>query len=601
MDISALFKAAREPIPEPSADYRAAAGIAAQTLEFRHIATQALAAVQYTGSTQAIAGRPQLAAPRSHVDSQATFIELMASVNALLGEVGNHKLKLQLSMLQDRNGARQKALEQLSAEFAAAVQALEQAQGQAEQGQGQLEQLAAQLEQTRQLLRQSEERLAGLSPESAEYQQELEVLNGLRGQVQTQQQAMNTAVERQRQLVAQVEQLGARAIELEAQVAESSFGGSAGKQPNTPLDSLIARALLLRLQVIELLGEAAEEKELANRELYQTIQAAQQEKLEEEARKAERGNALGCIFKWVGVAIAAAVLVVATAGAGAAVAGGGVVAAGAGTAAAGGGAAAGTAAGTAAGAAATSAVSAKVVVAAVGLGLTLTDMLVEKATGNSFMAKAMEPLMEVMQFMMKVFTELYAAQLKALGFGDQARKVAEVAAMIATVVATTVAVALAASAAGSLASSIASKVGAKLGAMLPQAASNGVQALRQAASSASASLGQSMRTAVGVGTDSVSLARFSTRVEMALEGIQLGGSLVESGLQVGIGVQQKQIAEHQAEAHLAQAQVELIVQYLGEVTERYGEALKQRTTEVERLFNDLQRQADVGRFISQRI
>ncbi|MDD1016005.1 type III secretion system translocon subunit SctE [Pseudomonas rubra] len=593
MDLSALFKAARQPLPEPSADYRAAAGIAAQTLEFRHIASQALAAVQYTGSAQAIAGRPQLAAPRSHADSQATFIALMASVNALLGEVGNHKLKQQLSMLQDLNGARQKALEQLSAEFTGALQAFDQAQAQAEQGQGQLEQLAARLEQARQLLRQSEERLAGLSPESPEYQQELQVLNGLRGQVEIQQQVMNTAVERQRQLVAQVEQLGARAIQLEAQVAESSFDGGAGKPPNSPLAPLIARALLLRLQIIELLGDAAQEKELASRELYQTLQTAQQEKLEEEARKAERSNALGCIFKWVGVAIAAAVLVVATAGAGAAVAGGGVVAAGAGTAA--------TAAGTAAGAAATSAVSVKVVVAAVGLGLTLTDMLVEQATGSSFMAKAMESLMEVMQFMMKVFTELYAAQLKALGFGDQARKVAEIAAMIAAVVATTVAVALAASAAGSLASSVASKVGAKLGAMLPQAASGGLQSLRQAASSASASLGQSMRSAVGVGSDNVSLARFATRVEMAVEGIQLGGSLVESGLQVGIGVQHKQIAEHQAQAHLAQAQVELIVRYLGEVTERYGEALKQRTREVEQLFNDLQRQAEVGRFISQRV
>ena len=164
--------------------YGKAASQAARTADYQKAGQEALArlmSVSYEGQpgpSVASAGRPLLHVPALRADGnkQETdsdlFTLLMAMISELIGEVDVNKLKNRLAMLQSMAGARQQGHEKLAAEYAAAVEALEAAEGEIGSSQEHLEQLQERVRQVQGLLDESEARLAELDPESPQYARE---------------------------------------------------------------------------------------------------------------------------------------------------------------------------------------------------------------------------------------------------------------------------------------------------------------------------------------------------------------------------------------------------------------------------------------------
>lgn len=566
--------------------YGKAAAEAARTADYQKAGREALAAllsVSYENAEQptstASSGRPQLHAPltRSDANKQETdgdlFTLLMALISELIGEVDVNKLKNRLAMLQTMADAKRQGHEKLAAEYSAAVEALAAAEEAVGGSQENLEKLRERVQHFQGLLEESEARLAQLDPQSPEYASELARRDQLKGELADHAQAFQKATDAHLKLV-EVANTHARTLALvAAKVQEAGLGGSSIKQNDEKALSSSALALLNRLKIIEMLGEAAQHKEELSQELFQELQARLQEKMKlesdkylEEVRKAEAlQKTMGCIGKIVG-----AILTVATIAAGVLTANPVLIA-----------------------------------VGVIGAAIMISDALVEQATGKSFMAEAMKPLTTVMQQAIKLFTELYTKLLIAVGVDeDTAKKIAQIAGMIQGIASTLAAVALVAVVGAQVIGPMVSAVASKLASVVAQAAPAAVQAMRQLATSLGNSLTQmltQLRSFITNGADPVSLARYAANLEVAQAVTEFGNVAVQGDLQIRSGMHQAQAAEHLAEVRVRMAISEEITAYLTRLVEDYGHAMQVRSRQIEQVFADLQRSHSVSLYIARHV
>ncbi|WP_458130712.1 type III secretion system translocon subunit SctE [Pseudomonas sp. R3-41] len=558
--------------------YGVAASKAARTADFQEAGQKALAdlmSVKYEGHegpSAASTGRPALhpPAPRADGNKQETsgdlFTLLMAMISELIGEVDVKKLKNRLAMLQSMAGAKQQAHENLSAEYTAAVQAMEAAEGNVGSSQEHLEQLRDRVLHFQGLLDESEARLAQLDPESPEYAQELARRDQLKGEVANHTQAFNVATDAHLKLV-EVANACAKAVgTVFAKVVAFSVNSSTPEPTDEKALSSSALALLNRLKIIELLGESAQNKEELSQELFQELQARLQahmeresEKYLEEVRKAEAlQKTMGCIGKIVG-----AILTVATIAAGVLTANPVLIA-----------------------------------VGVVGAAVMIADSVIQDKTGVSFMAEAMKPLTTVMQEAIKLFTEIYTKLLIGLGVDeDQAKKIAQIAGMIQGIVSTLAAVALVAVVGVQVIGPMVSAVASKLASVVAQATPAAMQAMKQVATSVGNTLTQllsQLRGFITNGADPVTLARYAANLEIAQAVTEFGNVAVQGVLQIKSGQHQAQAAVHLADVRVRMAISEEISAYLTQVVENYGQAMQERTRQIEHLFADMQRSHSVS-------
>jgi invasin B len=557
--------------------YGKAASQAARTAEFQKAGQEALAglmSVNYesgahsksSGST----GRPQLLAPLVRNGGKESegdlFTLLMAMICELIGEVDNNKLKNRLAMLQSMAGAKQQGHEKLAAEYVAAVDALEVAEGAVGSSQEHLDQLQALVRQAQGLLNDSEARLAELDPESPEYAHELALRDQLKGELTSHIQTLQKAIGAHLKLLEIANACAKTLAVVAGKVQEAGLGGSSIKESNEKALSSSALALLNRLKIIELLGESAQNKEELSQELFLELQAKLQEhmKLEsekylEEVRKAEAlQKTAGCI-----AAIVGAVLIIATITAGVLTANPVLIA-----------------------------------VGVIGVAVMLADAVVKEITGISFIAEAMKPLTTLMQEAIKLFTEIYTKVLIGLGVDPEtAKDIAQIAGMIQGIAATLAAVALVAVVGVQVIGPMISAIASKLASVVAQAAPAAVQAFKQMASSAANSLTHmltQLRSFITNGADPVSLARYAANLEIAQAITEFSNVAVQGGLQIRSGVHQAQAAEHLADVRVRMAISEEITSYLTQLVDDYGQAMRERTRQIEQVFADMQRSHSVS-------
>lgn len=557
--------------------YGKAVSQAARTADYQKAGQEALArlmSVSYEGlpgPSVASAGRPMLQVPALRADGnkQETngdlFTLLMAMISELIGEVDVKKLKNRLAMLQSMAGAKQQGYEKLAADYAAAVEALEVAEGNIGSSQEHLDQLQERVRQVQALLDESEARLAELDPESPEYARELALRDKLKGELAGHTQTLQKATDAHLKLI-EIANACAKTLAMVAvKVQEAGLAGPSVKESNEKALSGSALALLNRLKIIELLGEAAQNKEELNQELFQELQAKLQEhmKLEsekylEEVRKAEAlQKTMGCIGKIVG-----AILTVATIAAGVLTANPVLVA-----------------------------------VGVIGAAVMISDAVVQQATGVSFMAEAMKPLTTVMQEAIKLFTAIYTTVLVALVDEETAKKIAQIAGMIAGIAATLAAVAVVAVVGAQVVGPMVGAIASKLSSMIANVAPAAMQALKQLGSAVSNSLTQmltQLRSFITRGADAVSLARYAANLQTAQAVTEFGNVAVQGGLQIRSGVHQAQAAEHLADVRVRMAISEEITDYLTRLVEDYGQAMKVRTDEIGKVIDDMQRSHSVS-------
>jgi invasin B len=308
--------------------YGKAASQAARTVEFQKAGQEVLAglmSVSYESSehrkSSGITGRPQLHAPPIPYEGKESegdlYTLLMAVIQALLGTVDVNKRESRLALLLSKASEKQQGYEKLAAEYAAAVEALEAAEGAVGSSQEHLDHLQERVRQVQGLLNESEERLAGLDPESPEYARELALRDQLKGELTSHTQTLQKATDGHLKLL-EIANANAKTLAAVAtKVQEAGLGGSSIKESNEKALSSSALALLNRLKIIELLGESAQNKEELSQELFLELQAKLQEhmKLEsekylEEVRKAEAlQKTMGCIGVIVGALLTVATIV----------------------------------------------------------------------------------------------------------------------------------------------------------------------------------------------------------------------------------------------------------------------------------------------------
>ena len=555
--------------------YGKAASQAARTADFQKAGQEALAglmSVNYESGehskSSASTGRPQLQAPVAREDGKESkgdlFTLLMAMISELLGTVEVNKLKSRLAMLLSMAGAKQQGHEKLAAEYAAAVEALETAEGAVGSSQEHLDQLQAWVRQVQGLLSESEARLAELDPESPEYARELARRDQLKVDLTGHTQTLQKATDAHLKLI-EIANASAKTLAVvAAKVQEAGLGGSSIKDSNEKALSSSAQALLNRLKVIELLGEAAQNKEELSQELFQELQAKLQahmelesEKYLEEVRKAEAlQKTMGCIGTIVGALLTVATIVA------------GVL----------------------------TANPVLIAVGVIGASVMIADAVVKETTGTSFMAEAMKPLTTVMQAAIKLFTEIYAKVLTTiLRDSELAEDIARIAGMIAGIASTLAAVALVAIVGVQVIGPIVGAIASKLASVVAQAAPAAVQVAKQMASSVGNSLTQMLTQLRGfISNDAVSLARYAANLEIAQAVTEFSNVAVQGGLQIKSGEHQAQAAEHLADVRVRMAISEEITGYLSRLVEDYGTAMQDRTRQIEQVFADMQRSHSVS-------
>jgi len=557
--------------------YGAAASKAARTVDYQEAGRKALAdlmSVKYdghAGRSAASTGRPVLHAPALRADGnkQETngdlFTLLMAMIAELIGEVDVNKLKNRLAMLQSMAGARQQGLENLSAEYAAAVQAMVDAEGDVGSSQEHLERLHERVLHFQAMLADSEARLAQLDPDSPEYAQELARRDQLKGELASHTQTFNAATAAHLKLI-EIANTFAKTLSGVVMKVVVSGVGPDHKEIDEKALSSSALALLNRLKIIELLGEAAQNKEELSQELFQELQAKLQEHMRresdkylEEVRKAEAlQKTMGCIGKIVGAILAAATIVA------------GVL----------------------------TANVALIVVGVIGAAVMIADAVVEEKTGKSFMAEAMKPLTVAMQEAIKFFTEIYTQILIDVGVDeDKAKEIAQIAGMIQGVVSTLAAIALVAIVGAQVIGPMVSAVASKLGSVVAQAAPAAMQTMKQMATSVGKSMTQmltQLRSLVTNGADAVSLARYAANLEIAQAVTEFANVAAQGVMQIESGRHQAQAAVHLADVRVRMAISEEISKYMTQMVEDYGQAMRERTSLIERLLSDLRGSLNVS-------
>ncbi|WP_017901918.1 type III secretion system translocon subunit SctE [Pseudomonas asplenii] len=562
----------RSQVVPDATPYAEAARKAARTDEFQRLNHELLAgleSVDYKAEGGARSdARPRLQPPppragEDHLNAEGEFVRLIASLVELLGNSSLESLKNRLSMLRSMAHASQQALQRLSADYAEALAELVAAQGEVDSSQERLEGLKARLEQAQGELERAESHLASLSPSSPEYAAAKARRDQARATVGSLQQGFQQAADAHVQRLGTAKLAAIKAEGLARQVRDKAAGRPIGDELGQQHLNAAGALTLAMAKLIELLGDAADQQLQADQELFLTMQVARQEfmrikseEYQEEVRKAEAAQkAMGCIGKilgWLVMAISAVVAVVstvATLGAAAPAAGALVAAA----------------------------------VGIVGVLASLSDMIVKEATGNSFMDKAMKPVMEVFQKLVKLMADMYSQVLMAMGVPeDKAKIIGSIMGAIAAVVTVIAAAVVGVQAAGPVLGAVMKKVMEKLGdvfsKVVPELLKRGIGSLGKSL----ASLAEQLRGLVASSTDEVAISQLKNRLELLLATVQTVGTATQSGLQIKNGIHQKQGAEHLADIRVSMAIVDALGGYLEEALETFARLIENNDEQMKR-------------------
>ncbi|WP_460116946.1 type III secretion system translocon subunit SctE [Pseudomonas sp. S2_C03] len=539
-----------------------------------------LMSVQYDAGARTpveVIGRPQLHPPLARDNGKASqgdlFTLLMAMISELLGEVDVNKLKNRLTMLQSLASARQQGHEKLAAKYTSAVAAMEAAEGAVDLGRQQLEPLHERVQYLQRQLTESETRLAGLAPGSPEQVNEVAVRDRLETELAKATRVFEKTMDAQLKLIETANAAARSLLVVARQVEQAGVIGPSISQADEKALNANALALLNRLKIIELLGDAAQNKEELNQALLLELQARLQEKMKvesekylEEVRKAEAlQKTMGCVGKIVGALVSIASIVA------------GVL----------------------------TVNPVLIAVGVIGAAIMIAEEVVKQATGTSFMGEVMKPLTAVMQEAVKLFTELYTKTLMALGVDEKtAKDIGQIAGMIAGIAATLAAIVLTAMVGIKVIGPMLGAIASKIGAVVAQAAPAAVQATRQLASSLGNTLTQmlsQLRHFVSNGADPVTLARYAARVEIAQAVTEFAGVGAQGALGVQSGAHQAQAARHLADVRVRTAINEQITSYLTQVVEDYGKAMQDRSRQIEQVLADQQRSHAVSLSVARNV
>lgn len=97
-----------------------------------------------------------------------------------------------------------------------------------------------------------------------------------------------------------------------------------------------------------------------------------------------------------------------------------------------------------------------------------------------------------------------------------------------------------------------------------------------------------VRGSVGLQSDAVSLAKYSTHLDKALAVTEGAGAATQAGLQIQSGIHQAQAAQNLAAVVIATAIVESISAYIAQAVEMFGEMLDKQTRLIEQIGLEMQ-------------
>ncbi|VVP32530.1 Cell invasion protein SipB [Pseudomonas fluorescens] len=508
-------------------------------------------------------GRPQLAPPKAETETgEDRFTFLMATLMGLLGEVEVTSLKSRLAILRNMAEASAKGNQALSERYLAAVAELEAAVSGASSSMEKLEAAKADLESARQELASAQKTLAEARTGTPEYDAALAARDVAQSKVDAATQAHSGALQAFNAATQKAAQMATKAEELAKEITAGVATPEAHEGMQNQLDAN-SKMILLMTKFAELMGESAENKVEAQQELFRSMQASRQEYMEkkseeylEQVRKAEAANkAMGCIGKWISVAIAViSVIAVPFTG------------------------------------------GASLALGAIGIGLMAADMLVKELTGTSFMAEAMKPLMDkVLGPLIQAIGKAITDALMSLGVDESAAKIAgnvigAIIGAIAMVAVIAVVAVVGKGAAGRIASSMGNMLGKMVSKMAPEVLKNAVKSVGSMATKAATSI----RSTVGLSSDKLALEMYGTRLGMAVTGTEIGGSAAQSGFGAKSGIHQADAAKKMAEVSLAVAISEQLRTYLSENVQMFEDMMNDKNQMMEKFGDMQQRSADTA-------
>ncbi len=562
-DINGVLGSAPLVVPDAS-PYAEAARKAARTDDFQRLNHELLASLESVDYESAGGARndarPRLQVPPTRVgedrlNAEGEFVRLIASLVELLGNTSLETLKNRLSLLRSVAQASQQSLQRLSADYAQSLAELAAAQGAVDSSQERLEALKARLDQAQFELEAAESHLASLDPSSPEYAGALARRDRAMGVVDTLQQGFRQAAEGHVRLLDAAKVAAIKAEALVRQIQDLAVRHPATDEADQEHLNAAGALVLAMARLIELLGDAADRQLQADQELFLTMQAARQdfmriksEEYQEEVRKAEAAQkAMGCIGKilgWLVLAVSAVVAVVSTIGA---------------------------------------------AIGVVGVLASLSDMIVKEVTGNSYMEKAMKPVMEVFQKLVKVMADMYTQVLMTMGVAEEKAKMAGAIIGAIAAVATVIAAAVVGiQAAGPVLGTVMNKVMEKLGDAFSRLVP---ELLKQAATSVGRGLSrlvEQLRGLVASASDDVTLSQLKNRLEVLLATVQIAGTASQAGLQVKSAVHKQQGAEHLADIRVSMAIVDSLGDYLEEALGAFARLIEHKDEQMRRFMSDMQ-------------
>ncbi|MBB5390580.1 MULTISPECIES: type III secretion system translocon subunit SctE [unclassified Herbaspirillum] len=491
---------------------------------------------QHRVQAGAMIDRPQLAAPRSGggaaTDTRQAG-QLLASMAKALESANLSKLAFNAHSAAVRDAVRNAGSARLAMEYEAAQGKVAEALDQLEALSSKLEQSGQALEEAQQELLKAEAQLAAMDPEAPGYEAVRQHRDALRESVAA---AMVDVTHGKQAVQAQqghVLALQSKVDELleKANVQKVAVRGETMKSDA----SNIARMLRLMTKLGELLFKAGETRSEAQRELLQVQADIRSKKLLKDAEKAEKdlakaeamNKAMGCVGKILGAVVTAVAFI---------------------------------------GTPFTGGVS--LALAGIGLTLMVADGIYQAVTGKSFMQEAMAPVMKLLQPVLQFVMDKVAGIMTGLGVDEQTARMAAM--IVVSVVMAAAVVALAVTGAGSAVASAVSNVVGRLGSVLgkvmektigkliPEMLKKAVTQMARQASNGASRMFDAVSQRLGLSTDGVSKQIYAQNLGRIAAGVNFGKTVITSGLDVGVQVDNRKVAEIVASMKLTMSEQELI-------------------------------------------
>lgn len=549
-------------------------------LEQASKATHALMSVQFESADGAVSHevsvRPQLAPPKRPVtekklDAAARFVELMAKLVGVLGDASLQSLETRIASLKVVAESAGNSSHALLAQYESALADLQAALENADTTEGELQAAKNRLSQAEQTLASAQACLDGLSPGEAGYDEALAARDAARSGVDAARQGVSTATSAHEGALSKAQAANAKADQLLKALDAGQGRGSEvlESQRRQNLDAA-SRMVLFMARFAELIGDAAEVRLEAEKKTASEIRDAQAavalrkaEEYEDQVRKAEETNKkMGCIGKILGAVLTVVSVV------GAVFTGG-----------------------------------ASLAIAAVGIALMAGDMIGKAITGVSFMEKAMKPVMDhVLSPIIAAIGKALTAALGSIGvdaekaamIGNIAGAIAGALLMVAAIVVVSV-----------VGKGAASRIAPKLGEMIGKIAGKMVpDLLKQGSKSASRMFSQmatKIRGSVGLQSDAASLAKYGTRLEMAMAGTEGVSATAQSALQIKSATHQAKAAEHMASVVVATSIVESMAVWLQDQVQMFGDSINQQFKVIEQMAAEMQNSTNTSLYIARHI